>query len=549
MTFLTTRIRVRERGLLGVNDQLLAIILAVAFSAFMIPLAFRQAEIRSDDTAGVDLRIVAESARAYVQETGRKAVADYVAAVDAGSESDDFETLTALSDLAAGGYAPAGAGGVVEGRFGQGFSMGMRGVLRSQALDDPSTPANTVTAGDVIAYRNAGRDVKTLHDGVYSGADNDEIDLEAMLFSVNGDPVDPLRAARVVRAAGIPTVARLEGEPGSEVMLGAFGEINMDPGPWIGRFEAAGAEIGEGHFASVISAAGGFSGAGNGGGSAANINEAFLRCHDLTGAEKAQCESASDNVVRSSMVLGENAAGESPAISNLRRVTCRPAAEGDPAHAIAPEGEIYIDCDVKAGSLETSGDVAAGGDLTVNGEARVDGSASFGGPVVLTSTDGGAVNLNDALVIGSGSVTVGDQIPLPPSMCVLDEDGDGVTESAMPRLSVWASALGETMSRPITGFQPTVDESDGTAGIITYVSEDYCNNSFPSGEITPLPAVDDPARFDMNGVLDVCLDPTSQYYRQNVVDGMPVGDGKPDIYAVGDNQGIVNYTWSCNAAS
>ena len=325
------RLDARGRGLFGLNDQMLAIIVATAFAGFMINYSFREVEVRADDVAGVDLSLASGASRAWVQENSRGLIRSFVDAPGAGGA--ELSGTVTMQDLVEGGYAAAGSGDVLASRFGQGATLSWRGVLRSTAVSVGAGAAPTASSGDVAGYAAAGRDVRTLYDGVYA-ADNDEIDIEAALLTTGGSPAPDLRAARIVAAAGVPTAGRMTMQSGDVALLGPSGRISADMTRWLDLAGAAGAA--EGRFASLISLSGsGGSGSGGSGGQA-DLRPALLRCADLDpGADRAACEIAEDNVMHSSIVFGDPSGGGSFGIENLRRITCRDPDGSVPAGAAA----------------------------------------------------------------------------------------------------------------------------------------------------------------------------------------------------------------------
>lgn len=326
--------------------------LAVGVAASLVGLSIsiiREQQIRSDAILiGNEKSALLNASLQFVNEN-RADLLDtiYQAAVATGLASASF----GVQDLRDAGLVPEGLnlGDALEIRFDQEYRL----LVRAVRQDDPATPASTLTLADIDPTVTGGIDPQ-LTDGV---AINGEIGVEAVLFTINGDPMPPGQASRVIDAARMLNAAFTYGE---NVARGAGGIINFNVSGFADFPEFGGNPIPAGRFASIVSF--GTTGVLDTDDDT-DLRDAFSRCGGLNpaGVNFVNCLNENRSTVFGNLVFtpsddnGDGTLDTFPAITGATRLLC--VQELDGVAAPVDQNVFLIDCETTRvnGVLDVTG--------------------------------------------------------------------------------------------------------------------------------------------------------------------------------------------------
>ena len=473
----------QQRGALLI-EAALAVGIGVSLIGLTVSINAEQARRTDAVTIGSEKRLILDAARNYVQDKSEDLIEDlFQAAVDSGGPA---QLVVSAQDLVSTGYIPESfePGVNLSRLFDQQYAMLIRPVFQ----DDPDIPAAVLSEIDMDPFGTGAIDPRFI-DGDPS---NGELGLEAVLFTLGGDPVPAGQAGRALSAAERINAGYLNAGIQSR---GNGGTMNFN----IAGFEDFEDydDIAPGNFASPVALGSvGVIGAGP----AVNIpelRETFLRCVDvLIGTPAfAECLSAPRNEVFTNIILrpyDSNDDGTNdvfPTITGATRIMCDNALGNtdDPVD----ENVFLIDCQTTAvnGILDVTGpEIQFGGETLVQTEdiAGTDETVVTADRIAMRMPGGGRRDLS-TIPTETFQVPARDVIEL--QDCP-DTDIDGTAIS--PRIDASVTALLDPWGRAISGSFALAERGTGTSDswtpsasgdrwmvrILYTLNADFCEASF-----------------------------------------------------------------------
>lgn len=336
-----------------------ALAVGIAVSLIGLTVSINNEQERRTDaiSVGGEKRILLDAARALVQDRREDLIQELFDA--AAASGGPGQLVYSAEDLVSLGYIPGSfsPGATMDRLFGQRYALLVRPVFQ----EDIATPAAILGEIDMDPFGTGEIDLRFL-DGDLS---NGELGLEAVLFSLGGNPVPPGQAGRILGAAQRINVGFLNGATQSRGIGGTM-DFNITG---FADFEDY-ADAGQGRFASPVAL--GSIGA-IGGGDVPNIpelRETFLRCVGLTPGTAGfrDCLSAPRNEVFTNIILrpydsdDDGTIDTFPAIEGATRIMCENSV-GAVEDAVDPDS-FLIDCQ----TTEINGILnVSGSEIQVNG--------------------------------------------------------------------------------------------------------------------------------------------------------------------------------------
>lgn len=448
----------RQNGQRGALLLEAALAVGIATSLFALTISINNEQQRRADAtilAG-EKRIIMDAARGFVADNRIDLIETLFD--DARTNGADGRHVVTIGDLTAAGYlSPVfNPGASLERITGQEYALLLRPVFQG----DTNNPAVSLREVDMDPLGLGMIDPRFL-DG---DPTNDEIGIEAVLFSFGGTALPPGQAGRVVEA-----VERINAgfiAAGTRAR-GAGGTMNFDI-TGFSAFDGFG-DTGVGRFASPVSLAS-LGAIGDSGSSAPiDLRETFLRCVDLNpiGTSFADCISAPRNEIFGNIVLRPHDSNEDgtvdafPAILGATRILCADAIgdETDPVDETA----FLIDCQTTRvnGVLDVTGD-----EIRFAGETLVELRDIDGVDQVTVAADRFAMRLPSGTerdlaetVMDAFTLSARDTVAVHecPSMAL---DGSALVPRATASVAVALDPWGRAMS----GAVALVERGNGAGG-------------------------------------------------------------------------------------
>lgn len=580
------RLRFRKRGV-SMESVMLGVIVALFMAPQIASLVKGNFDSNQDTISGRQFETMADASRSYLNDRYEVLRRDLInrandPSFDAGSP---LTMVLTPEDLAMNGYLSRGyitATSDPTNYRGQSYRV----LLRAVSVTDTGFPQRTLNKGDIVAMGGPVTSTGTnkLNDNLTDAAENnDEMGIESIMVTVGGEPIDTVRAARVIAASESPVATDLRLYDGTLRALGSQGNFELPLDPWMDIADDYNFTLQNGHLLSVVSLTG--LGDGRSAGSNMDMRRALLRCHGLEESSEDYSACIQDgNNMWADIVFQDVPDRTRPGIYNLGNISCAPPVEADPANPAPtlpnPAASLTIDC----GAVTLSDDVTVGGDLYAESDIYAEGDIYTERDVYVTNdvyandvnarnnvssnTMEARDNINLAgsdigmhMVLGSGVVATGTRIPAP--------KGENMCPSGRSRVKYGVSGMIENVGRAISGHRPYVDETDRIARIIVFTNEDYCSTMTGNGvaPLGPLVAGStnaatgfEPGTYSTTSGVDGAGNPITVYPnadytgvpRACLIGGLnsPVtgtrADGFPDAYWVGVGQGLVSYEYVCD---
>lgn len=381
-----------------------------------------------------------------------------------------------MSDLVGDGYLPPSfsTGSVLKSLKGQDYALVARAVRRNDATATKATMSRVLmdpgTTGSIDPALMDGR------------ADNDEMDVEALLVTYGGDPVRRGDAGDII--------ARMNSSFGGSVTVanrtnGLYGSFDMVITP----FNSLATYPTVGRFASIVSLSsfGALDGDDE-------MLDPLRRCDGVdTGSDDWQACLAS-NEVYTDVILrpfdsdNDGTADVFPALRGLSRVTC------DPDDTTAGDATaLVIDCSTTtvSGNFTVEGDDVTLGKMDIDADSIEFGAGTLaelrtiGGDEKLVATPdklvlddlNGGQDMSEA-IIGSEVKRAGELVTKP--QCPLVSASGNTME---PRIYISPVSYQDPHGRPVVGvrsFAENVSLTEWRIRTFAFVGQDYCTNDITS---------------------------------------------------------------------
>ena len=472
----------RERG-----ASLLEASLAVTLFGTLIilgnQLLVEESDRRQAITLGRDLRLVTLASQAYVR-------AEYEAIIKGmatGSAEENAEASFHMSEVAEAGFLPESflTDGQRTNNFGQEYVILLRGVNAS----DDSVPKGTMTRAMIDPDLDG-----VIDPGLIDGNPaNGELEIEAILVTVGGEPAPPVSGITAVVAAELVSAGFVESAGQATGPYRAW-SLNLeeyaafDDSPEVEHFVSLIALSGYGVFNQGGLAAAGYRGhplercLGLEDGTQSHractlgneiFTEVVFNSHDTDADGKLDRFGTISNLYQLDMgppvdADGDGVADLVSAINRLGTINCDEGGDDLPA-----SGELQMNCD----KVRLTGNLDVAGTLQVDSTLQVDGNALA---MRYTADALGGLDLTKG-VFHASLVSMGDNPTVPKPQC-LDADSEPLifaapvsyaTPSGYPLIGITAFAehLTDTDAWKI-GIEAMVDsdsDGDGSADVISLV--------------------------------------------------------------------------------
>lgn len=467
----------RQRGVTLI-EAVLYLVIAGGMISLVANMMYEEQERQQEIVAASNLKLVLEASQRYV--AGRyDSIREQLFAASAGGQPALMSVP--LQNLVDDGYIPqtfmnnaAGDGAV--NLWGQDYALLMRAVDRV----DNTEPQVTLIQTQIDANNDGTLDPQWID----SSTANGEMDIEAILVTVNGEDVPLNRSGPVVVRSALATAGVVQ-EAG--IAAGPFGNWELDISP----YETLAEYPTPGHFASLVALSkyGAIEVAGP-----AETGQFLSRCADIInvmglteGSTEYQNCLNGGNAVFSSVVFNYdlNADGVDdifPSLAGLREIKCGPAtglasvadqlridcALVETTGNLTVEGTVLqlngIDITSDAATLSIDADMHVTGDALVDGEVEADRfiSASLNGGQDLNA------GIYDARVLPSGSLVT--KPICPPSISTPSGE-----VAVAPRIYVVPAANADQNGIAVVGVRAFAQDLTPTSWrvrLVQYVSRD-----------------------------------------------------------------------------
>ncbi|MEW5424598.1 hypothetical protein [Amorphus sp. 3PC139-8] len=443
----------RGRSTLTVHERAISLMEAILGLTIMLGVMATtalmlndQRESQQEAVSAESMGIILRAAQNYVQanyDTLLNELAGVATTTGAGIRSQDIDVVTD-----AGFLPPAflNDGSTASNLWDQRYALLSRIVLNG----DTTNPPATVTGGQIAGAGGLGTNniPDAWEDDILdAGTGNDELGLEILLVTYDGEEIDPNRGNPIAVLAG-PDAGFVRV---ADSASGPYGAWTIDLTPYSGLSEYPS----EGHFASLVS----LSGYGPILSGEVDLRPYLNRCEGLTGATLQDCLNSPPNEVYGSVVFQQDQDGdgvdETPTvIQGLSEIECPPGTVTASVGILLIDcpttrtsGQLIVDTDVNIGNnLQVANGAGVGGDLTVNGNGAFGADVSIAQDLAVTgdATVQGGVWSNDGFTT-PGDLDVGGDARFGND---IDVDGDAAIDGQMQTSQAVVTSLhrpGETL--------------------------------------------------------------------------------------------------------